>query len=376
MAMTALIVLAVILTLVYSSLILFYALTFKKSTDFTPDPKTGYAEMSVIIPFKNEEKFLPGLLEKIKAQIIHFPQVEVFLINAHSNDSSLAVAKSYQKNLPRLHVLSLPPGKSGKKEALKFGIMESSSEYALMTDADTSPGPEWIRIISKFIDQNKPFLASAPVRMIADANSFFQNLQALEFASLSGAGLASFISHSPIMCNAANLIVRKELFLEAFHKIQKDFHSGDDIFLLQYAKRKYPGKINYIKNPGATVNTFSEPDLQSFFKQRSRWASKSLLYDDPMLVFVALLVFLLNIMIPAFIIGIIMDYELLKIFIFIITMKAIADFIFLRQILLFYRQKQLLKFFLPAYIIYPFYILVTSISGFIQFFLQTIKRRS
>ncbi|MFM7729451.1 MAG: hypothetical protein ACKO6L_00265, partial [Flavobacteriales bacterium] len=70
----------------------------------------------------------------------------------------------------------------------------------------------------------------------------------------------------PILCNGANLAYRKELYT-SFHNIREDWNlaSGDDFFLLEYAK-----EVVWIHDTLAGVMICAEPTLSGFMHQRVR----------------------------------------------------------------------------------------------------------
>ena len=87
------------------------------------------------------------------------------------------------------------------------------------------------------------------------------------------------------------LFLAKKLYKNALSKIINEYASGDDIFLLQYAK-SIKAKILFLKNKDAIVYTNPVHSLKSFVFQRVRWASKSKGYKDKFTLVVAWIVFL------------------------------------------------------------------------------------
>ena len=100
----------------------------------TSDPARRRPEVSVIIPARNEEASLGACLESLLAQTgIAF---EVIVIDDSSTDRTKEIALSH----PGVRVLDpnpLPPGWTGKNNALVAGAKEARGEWLLFTDADT-----------------------------------------------------------------------------------------------------------------------------------------------------------------------------------------------------------------------------------------------
>ena len=65
--------------------------------------------------------------------------------------------------------------------------------------------------------------------------------------SLQGATIAGFALRNPFLCNGANMAYKKELFtnLHGFEG-NNNLASGDDIFLLEKATKKYKKQVLHL----------------------------------------------------------------------------------------------------------------------------------
>ena len=103
----------------------------------------GYPRISVIICTLNEEMNLPHVLPKIPRWAD-----EVILVDGHSTDNTISVAK---KLCPQTKVLS-QPGK-GKGDALKYGVEQATGEIIVTLDADGETPPEEMdRFVQSLLD--------------------------------------------------------------------------------------------------------------------------------------------------------------------------------------------------------------------------------
>ncbi|PYX35972.1 MAG: glycosyl transferase [Acidobacteria bacterium] len=100
----------------------------------TPVPDSGRPTVSVIVPARNEEASLRVCLESLSAQRdIHF---EIIVVDDGSTDRTRAIAESF----PGIRVIEpgpLPPGWTGKNNAVTAGAREAQGRWLLFTDADT-----------------------------------------------------------------------------------------------------------------------------------------------------------------------------------------------------------------------------------------------
>lgn len=87
-------ILIAILTGLFIGVLLIYLLAFQIGVKSSSTKNTGQPPVSIIITLKNEANNLNDFLPSIIDQ--HYPNFEIILINDHSSDDTLAVAKKYQ----------------------------------------------------------------------------------------------------------------------------------------------------------------------------------------------------------------------------------------------------------------------------------------
>jgi 4,4'-diaponeurosporenoate glycosyltransferase len=113
-----------------------------------PTPRIGkiedpQADLSVIIPARNEERNLGRLLSSLSRQTLK-PR-EIIVVDDHSSDSTPAIAKGAGcKVLPSA---DLPGGWTGKSWACWQGAKTARERVLLFLDADTFLNPEGLRKI-------------------------------------------------------------------------------------------------------------------------------------------------------------------------------------------------------------------------------------
>jgi glycosyltransferase involved in cell wall biosynthesis len=95
--------------------------------------------ISIIIPAYNEEKRLPGSLDRILAYLggHSWSFCEVLVVDDGSTDGTLAVAERFGSAHPETRVLR-NPGNRGKGYSVRHGMLEARGEWALFSDADLS----------------------------------------------------------------------------------------------------------------------------------------------------------------------------------------------------------------------------------------------
>ena len=156
--------------------------------------------LSVIIPFRNEEKNLFALIESLRKLDYPKEKFELILIDDHSTDNSLNNARELSHDYPNFKVVSAPA--NGKKSAIGYGVEISKGEIIVTTDADCEVPMDWLRSISNQFQNPARCMVVGAVR-IKTNDSFFSKLQSIEFSSLIGSAASTLSLGFPSMCNGA-----------------------------------------------------------------------------------------------------------------------------------------------------------------------------
>lgn len=174
----------------------------------------------------------------------------------------------------RLLCLSLPKELSGKKQAIEHAMQHATGEVIVTTDADCIHHPQWLQKMVGSLQHLEKDMVLGPVIYKTGAG-FLYNLQQLELAALMCMTAGSLRVLFPLMANGANLAYKKELFIELNgYDNARQNPSGDDTSLLQKAV-KAKKDIGFAMHRYAMAATMPAIDMDSFWQQRLRWASKS-----------------------------------------------------------------------------------------------------
>src|SRR5450432_1023894 len=93
------------------------------------------ALFSIVIPCRNEEKYIGKLLESVSQQTIVNKNIPVFIADANSTDNTLRVIQSFQEKLNiQLVEGGYPP--TGRNN----GAKKVTTKYILFLDADIELG--------------------------------------------------------------------------------------------------------------------------------------------------------------------------------------------------------------------------------------------
>ena len=356
-----------VVLLIYAIFIIQLIFGFDKVKIFKPNnlsPKTAF---TIIVPFRNEAKNLPKLLQSFSNLNYPIQLIQIVMVDDFSKDDSTKIYNQWRLNHEAVDTTLLENlllSNSPKKDALARAIPIAKHDWIITTDADCIVNKNWLLTLDNYIQTNNPEMIVGAV-MYKTKNNWFHYFQQLELMSLQGATIGSFGIRKPFMCNGANFGYTKKLFLEldGFNGNNK-MASGDDVFLLQKAINATIDKVHYLKNKEFIVKTKPENDLFKLYMQRIRWASKTTSYSSTYSKSLAVIVLLMNLSLA--IAFCLLPFCLLnwKIVLIAFLTKYTVDYILL------YKSNNYLRkgtFFVPiaSSIIYPFF---SSLVGIYSLF--------
>ncbi len=321
-----------------------------KTPDITVEPGTF---VSVVIACHNEQDNLPEILKCIAGQDYPKGLYEVLIIDDNSSDKTNEIAAGFKETG---NFFLLKNTGRGKKKAVRTGVDASSGSLIITTDADCRMGKKWIRTIAAFYEENRPDLIICPV-MIEPGPGLFRRIQEIEFLSLQGITAGTAIGGNGTMCNGANLAFKKETYKSNAANLQFEIASGDDVFLLHSMKKQAGSKILWLDSAEAVVTTAASTSVYSFLNQRSRWISKAIFFNDRFTIILGFVTFVTIMLQISLFAAVLIEPSYIWVFLALFLLKSIPDFLIILNTTLRYGRKKLMIWFLPAQIIYPFYVL-------------------
>jgi cellulose synthase/poly-beta-1,6-N-acetylglucosamine synthase-like glycosyltransferase len=356
-----------VVLMIYVVLILRLIVGFDKVKSFVrtnEKPKTAF---TIIVPFRNEEKNLPKLLQSFSKLNYPYKLIEVILVDDFSTDSSERICIRWRlehEYLDTTLLENLRLSNSPKKDAIGRAMPIAKHDWIITTDADCIVKPNWLLTIDNYIQNNDAEMIVGAV-IYKTKNNWFHHFQQLDLLSLQGTTIGSFGINKPFMCNGANFAYTKNFFTKigGFGGIN-DKASGDDVLLLQKAVSANLEKVHYLKNNDFIVTTKPENDLFQLFMQRVRWASKTTGYSSTYAKFLAVIVLLMNLSLVCGLWFVVCGCCNWKILLIPFLIKYLVDYC-----LLYKANKYLLKgkWLLPlaSSLLYPFY---SSLVGIYSLF--------
>jgi len=273
------------------------SLTFFKEKADRPE-----IQFSVIIPFRNEERSLPQLLQSFKELSYPSSHYEIFLVDDASTDASVMIITQFIADHPNHNIQLIPNHRhtgSPKKDAIQTAIYQARNNWIVTTDADCIIPSRWLDTLNAFIQKYQPEMVVGPIVIDASKTSdpFLSHFELLDVMSLQGTTMGAFGLGKPLMNNGANLAFTQKGFKEVQgYKGNDHLASGDDHFLLEKFCKWQPDKVCYLKTSQVIITTTSQTSWKALFNQRKRWAAKTSAFKNPLTKLLALIIFLTNFM--------------------------------------------------------------------------------
>lgn len=313
--------------------------------------------ITVVVAFRNEEKVIHHLIHSLKN--LNYPEdnLEVILIDDHSEDNSFNVVKSLIYDNPNFKLVSLNVGRAGKKAAISQAVEVAKGEIIVTTDADCQVPVNWLDKINDAFKSDDTNMVFGGVKLTTD-KSFFSLLQAIEFTSLIGSMAAAIGLGSFIMGNGANLSFRKAAFqyVKGYEGNDK-IASGDDEFLARKIMKSFPGSLYFINEAEVVVSSRPTISLKHFISQRIRWASKWKYNAFSASGVAALYVMLVQLGSVSVAISIFHVREGMFLLLIILIVKLLLECWLLFKVSAFLQSRWNWIAFLVLQFIYPFYVL-------------------
>lgn len=375
-----------LLLMPYFALILFLCIRLYFPKKYPPEDSIDTdGRLAIVVACKNEEDNLPLLFSSIERQ--HSMPKEIIFVDDNSTDNTFAILLDFAKKLP--NVIVLQSAGNGKKAALIEGVKHCTAKYVLFTDADCILPDEYCLNAKIFLTTHSVDMLLGGVKLHylssnfegdfsvkTDISDFALNplkaFEILDLGSLQAVSAGSAMMGCPIMCNGANMIVRRDIYLEHISGIRTDIPSGDDMFMLHNIKAAN-GKIFYLFRPELIISTRGNDNPLSFFTQRKRWIGKLPAYTDKFTVATATITAVTNIMLTALYIASIFNSGFLLMAAMAYIIKLIVDCIAIIPYLKTINKRNLLYYMPLMSIFYPFYVTFTGIVSVISFVIKNNK---
>ncbi|QHO63497.1 glycosyltransferase [Candidatus Chazhemtobacterium aquaticus] len=224
--------------------------------------KSALPLVSVVITTKNEEKHIVSCLKSIKNQDYPREKIEIIVVDNHSTDDTVKLAKQYTKN-----IFTKGPERSAQRN---YGmITKSHGQYVMYVDADMELSKKVISSCVSKVTKN-PDIIGLYIREIVTGDSYWSKVRRFE---------RSFYEGTVIDCVR---FIKKSAFVKV-KGFDKQITGGEDWDLDK--KIRQLGKVDLIKQP--IYHNEAEFNLKKYLAKKSYYSKGLDIYikkwgkDDP-----------------------------------------------------------------------------------------------
>ena len=221
-----------------------------------------FPAVSIVIPCRDEERFLDGCLESLIANSYPQSLLEILIVDGMSTDQTRTIVRRYTQRYP--HIRLLENAKQTIPAAMNMGILQSSGEIILKADAHSTYPPNYIEGCVRHLLDFKADMAGG-VLVIApreDTHIARSISVALSHWFASGNAYVKIGSKSPRWTDAAVFGCWRRETLQRLGMFDEDLAGSSDMDL-NVRLRNTGGRILLV--PDIKVTYFADCNLRSLW---------------------------------------------------------------------------------------------------------------
>ena len=241
-------------------------------------PASARPAVSVIVPARNEEACLGACLQSLVEQ--SGVPLEIIVVDDHSTDRTREIALSFSNQQVRvIEAGPLPPGWTGKNNAVTAGSKAARGEWLLFTDADTIHLPGSLaRSLEEAQRHGASLLSYSPEQIV---KSFWEKaIMPVIFAELAASYRPSQVSDPNSPAAAANgqyILITREAYDAVGGHAAVAANLLEDVALARAVK--HSGRKIFFRYAADAVQTRM---YRSFAQLREGWTKNlALLFPAP-----------------------------------------------------------------------------------------------
>lgn len=235
--------------------------------------------VTVVVSARNEARDLPACLASLMALDYPAGKLQVVLVDDHSTDATGAIvdaAAAAHPHVTAVHAAALPPnGLEAKARGIAYGIARATGEWVLITDADATVQPGWVRHMLGRVTSGTGMVGGA---VAVEAVGLVGTIERVSWAytQLYSHGLAGW--NAPIVCLGPNMAIRRSVYVEAGGLERADFRVAEDLELFRMVVRRKLGVQTYADRE-TTATLRPVPSARHLLSQQRRWLGGGMASD-------------------------------------------------------------------------------------------------
>lgn len=236
--------------------------------------------ISVIVPCRNEEKFIGRFLESLIHGDYPKEKMEILVVDGKSEDKTKEVVAEFNKKYAFIKILDNP--KKITPTAMNIGIKNAKGDLITKTDAHSIYPKDYLSKCVRYIDEYSADAVGGLAKASLSAATLTAKAITLTLSSIFGAGGGFRIgADKPIWTDTAfGICYRREVFKKI--GFFNENLAGSQDFELNLRLKKAGGKI--LLAPDIEITYFPKTTLKEFFLHNIKdgvWAILPMKYGTP-----------------------------------------------------------------------------------------------
>jgi cellulose synthase/poly-beta-1,6-N-acetylglucosamine synthase-like glycosyltransferase len=226
--------------------------------------------VSIIVAARNEEQYIEACLRSLIAVDYPPEKLEIIIVNDCSTDRTAEILTSFQ-DLPGVGVISTIPGNGtllGKANALTAGIHRSTGDIIMLTDADCSVPPSWVRETVRYFTPETGIVGGYTLLQTENA---FSGMQALDWFFLFNLASATAAWRYPLTVIGNNFAIRRSAYEATGGYEAIPFSVTEDYALVRSMLRKSRFRVVFPLDARCLVRSHPCKNASHLFRQKQRW---------------------------------------------------------------------------------------------------------
>ncbi|MGV3708976.1 MAG: glycosyltransferase [Gemmatimonas sp.] len=235
-------------------------------------PDERCVPVTVLVSARNEERDLPHCIDSLLALDYPADKLQIVLVNDLSTDRTAAIidrAASQHAHIVALHTGERPDnGLEAKARGIALGFTAATGEWVLITDADGTVRPEWIRHLLGYADAKTGIVGGA---LVVRPEGLLGKVERMAWAFLQTFNFGMTGWGAPIVSVGPNMGIRRALYQQAGGlENAQNFRIAEDLAMFLMAKSR--GMRAHLYMDHATAVTISPvPSFGHLLSQHRRW---------------------------------------------------------------------------------------------------------
>lgn len=227
--------------------------------------------VTVVMPVKNEERFIAQTLGAVLAQDYPAERFEVLVADGGSTDSTRAVVAEFMDRHPNVRLADNAKGRSSAGR--NVGFTQGRGELFVVVDGHCHiPSRNLLRDTARLFEQKEVHCLGRPQRLTPPGLTAFQEAVALARSSVLGHGTDSLIysdheGYASPVSNGASY--RREVF-EQIGLVDESFDACEDV---EFNLRVEQAGFRSYTSPALAVHYYPRESLAALARQMARYGA-------------------------------------------------------------------------------------------------------